>query len=160
MAEATLEQVANYLIWRLQDAGDPVTHLKLQKLVYYAQAWHLALYDTPLLDETFEAWVHGPVCRNLYRQFSHKGWQTITLEAQPETPSEHVCSHLDDVLEAYGSFGAWALERLVHEETPWKEARGALPLDAPCDNRIDNESMRRFYAAMRANAQNQAPETA
>ena len=59
-------------------------NLKLQKLVYYAQAWHLALRDVPLFEEDFEAWVHGPVIPALYQEYKKFGWRPI-LEGSRKT---------------------------------------------------------------------------
>lgn len=62
--------VAKYLLILVdREAGDAITQLKLQKLMYIAQGIHLALYDKPLLKEEIEAWQHGPVVRELYNEF-------------------------------------------------------------------------------------------
>ncbi|OQY42717.1 MAG: hypothetical protein B6240_13665 [Desulfobacteraceae bacterium 4572_87] len=53
-----------------EEAGDLISNLKLQKLVYYAQGFYLALYDEPLFNEPIEAWTHGPVIRELYRSYN------------------------------------------------------------------------------------------
>ena len=50
----------------------PMSHLKLQKLLFYCQAYHLAYFKEPLFDEDFEAWVHGPVCRIIYDSLKGK----------------------------------------------------------------------------------------
>ncbi|MES1173555.1 MAG: type II toxin-antitoxin system antitoxin SocA domain-containing protein, partial [Myxococcales bacterium] len=57
----TVHDVCDYTIVKCSDAGEPLSALKLQKLVYYAQAWYLAFAGVPLFHGTFEAWVHGPV---------------------------------------------------------------------------------------------------
>ena len=68
--------VANYILRKI----GPTTTMKLQKLVYYCQAWSLAWDDKPLFDEDFEAWANGPVCPELFKH--HKG--KFTLEAEDE----------------------------------------------------------------------------
>ena len=65
----TISDIADYFITKNHEYGDYITNLKLQKLVYYAQAWYLAFLDKPLFDEDFEAWVHGPVNRDLYDRY-------------------------------------------------------------------------------------------
>ena len=63
-------QAAKYFLAQAsEDAGDLISNLKLQKLVYYAQGFHLALYDEPLFLEAIEAWTHGPVVPDLYRHY-------------------------------------------------------------------------------------------
>ncbi|HHU17812.1 MAG TPA: DUF4065 domain-containing protein [Clostridiales bacterium] len=59
-----------------------MTHKKLQKICYYAQAWHLALEGGPLFHERFEAWIHGPVCPELYDYYKIYGWTNIPMEKE------------------------------------------------------------------------------
>jgi uncharacterized phage-associated protein len=70
-------EVANYFIWLANETGSFLSNLKLQKLVYYAQAWHLALEESPLFEEDFEAWIHGPVLPTLYQKYESFSWKPI-----------------------------------------------------------------------------------
>lgn len=66
-------ELAKYIVCKMAERGENINHLKLQKLLYYVQVWHLVYSDEPLIDEDFEAWLHGPVLRsvwNYYRTFS------------------------------------------------------------------------------------------
>ena len=147
MARVTVNQVADYFINQAHEVGDPISHLKLQKLVYYAQAWYLALYGEALVDERFEAWVHGPVSPTLYQRFKGNSWSPIEADVgAPDLPPE-VREHLAEIFEAYGGFSALDLERLTHAEEPWIAARGDLEPTAPSTNPISEDLMRRFYAA-------------
>ena len=56
-----------------------ISNLKLQKLIYYAQAFHLAIYELPFFDEDFEAWTHGPVCPEIYHKYKHYKSSPIPL---------------------------------------------------------------------------------
>ena len=67
--QITHRDVAEYFLALANETGGTITNLKLQKLVYYAQAWHLANFDKPLFDAKFEAWVHGPVIPGLYEEY-------------------------------------------------------------------------------------------
>ncbi|MGK8328482.1 Panacea domain-containing protein, partial [Pseudomonas aeruginosa] len=60
-----------------EEAGDLVSNLKLQKLVYYAQGFHLAVYDEPLFTDSIEAWTHGPVVPNVYHHYKQFGSGSI-----------------------------------------------------------------------------------
>jgi uncharacterized phage-associated protein len=141
--------VADWFIFWSREAGDPITNLKVQKLVYYAQAWHAALFDDALFPESFEAWLHGPVCPPLYQRFKEFRYNPITAEiVEPEIASEHILDHLIEVNEIYGGYSAWDLERLTHSESPWREARRGLAPDAPGDQEISVESMRRYYKSL------------
>jgi uncharacterized phage-associated protein len=147
MADSSARQVADYFIAFLADHGDPVSNLKLQKLIYYAQAWYLAIYDVPLFEERIEAWVHGPAVPPVYGDFKAYAAKPIPRPdgkfVLPERPEFLV----KEVIEAYGGMGAYDLERLTHQEDPWIIARAGIPLDEPSHAIISSESMKLFYRA-------------
>jgi uncharacterized phage-associated protein len=145
VAETTARAVAEYILHFSAKHGDLITNLRLQKLLYYAQAWHLAIYDKPLFDEHFEAWVHGPAQPDIYRHFKSFGSQPIPPPEQPQPVSLHVCRHTMDVLKAYGRFSAYDLERYTHHESPWTNARKGLSADFPSSNTISQADMRECY---------------
>jgi len=143
MAEA-LDVARFFLV--LADAsredGEALTHLKLQKLLYYSQGFHLALYDTPLFPETIEAWEHGPVLPAIYRMYRECGRAPIDPPAdwQAEAVSSAERSLLVDVWNAYGQFSAWRLREMTHEEPPWKDSF------VPGANReIPHDSLKRYF---------------
>jgi len=147
MPAVTVNKVADWFIRFAHEVGDPITNLRLQKLVYYAQAWFLALHGRRLMPAEFQAWVHGPVCHPLYQRFRGYAWNPIVEPVDaPALPAE-VETHLREIMEVYGGYSAWDLERLTHAEAPWQAARGDLPPDAPSTAVIADEEMRRFYAA-------------
>lgn len=138
--------IANYFIWLANETGSFISNLKLQKLVYYAQAWHIALYDKPLFAEDFQAWVHGPVIPSLYQKYKSFGWQPILEDANPELP-EDIVQFLDELAEEYFACDAYELEQMTHAEAPWNWARGNLPSDAPSNEIIKKEWMKEYYGA-------------
>jgi len=150
----SIHSVADYFIRRAApDAGDPMTHLKLQKLAYYAQAWSLALEGQELFQDDFEAWVHGPVARSLYDRFASFGWNPITPDTCTEMQlPEEVAAFLDEVWEVYGQYSAKRLEDLTHDEAPWVDARGDLDPLARCSHVISKDVMREYYSAVAAEA--------
>ena len=141
----TAQTIADYLIAFSHQHGDPVSNLKLQKLLYYAQAWYLALYDEPLFGDPLQAWVHGPVVPSVYRRYKDWAWKPI--EENPEMPSlePQVQKHLVEVMGVYGTMTAYGLELLTHDEEPWRNARGALAVDEPSTSVISLDDMKRFY---------------
>jgi len=145
MADSSARQVADYIISFLAEHGDPVSNLKLQKLLYYAQGWYLAVYDVPLFDERIEAWVHGPAVPPVYGDFKAWAWQPIPKpEGElhlPDRPEFLV----NEVIEVYGGMGAYDLERLTHQEDPWLKARAGIPMDEPSHSIISHESMKEFF---------------
>jgi uncharacterized phage-associated protein len=143
--------VADFLLFQSRECGEILTNLKLQKLIYYAQAWYLALNNRSLFDEDMEAWVHGPVLPSQYHRFSAFAWKPILSDIQnPDlSKSAGVADHLTEILDVFGSETAVALELMTHRETPWLEARGGLAPDAISRNKISKTSMRDYYRAMR-----------
>ncbi len=125
--------------------GDP---MKLYKLAYYAQAWHLTWEGRPLFDDRIEAWRHGPVPATGYKE---------RKAGIPETAAhrtENQRSTIDAVIRFYGKFSGLALRDLTHREAPWRDARGNLPEDAPSSKEITRGSMRRFYTRQTMLGQN------
>jgi uncharacterized phage-associated protein len=118
---ANVFDAAHYI---LSTIGGDVSTVKLQKLCYYAQAWHLARYGAPLFPEEFEKWDNGPVCRELY--LVHRGNFSINAESIPgelclsEDFSADECGTMDLVLEKYGVLDGDELSKLSHREDPWK----------------------------------------
>lgn len=145
--------IAKYILKFFQDCGDPITNLKLQKLLYYVQGWHLALYDEPAFSDPLEAWVHGPVQPDIYQQYKKFRWNPITDEICAPKISKKLQQHIDEVLEVYGVEPAYALEQMTHQELPWKLARNGLPSDMESTAEIKFTTMKDFFRQM-SNEQN------
>ncbi len=148
MLPVTAEIIADYILCYFRDKGDPISHLKLQKLVFYVQAWYLALYEEPLFADRFEGWIHGPVVRRLYTKFKDFSWKPISdIPECPNLPDE-IKAHIHEVLGVYGDFTAEDLEYMVHRERPWILARGDLHPLEPSNALIDENEMLNFYQEM------------
>jgi uncharacterized phage-associated protein len=143
---ATVEYVAECLISLSHEKNSPVSNLKLQKLLYYSQAWHLALFKNPLFEEEIEAWVHGPVVPQMFRRYRDCKWKPIP-KSEIDFKRASFAGHLEDVWRVYGNFSAFDLERLTHSEFPWKAARAGLPSDASSNEIITKESMQAYYSS-------------
>ncbi|HYW11092.1 MAG TPA: type II toxin-antitoxin system antitoxin SocA domain-containing protein [Longimicrobium sp.] len=142
---------ANWFLARVdRRAGDSITHLKLQKLLFYAQAWALVLLGEPIFDEDFQAWQHGPVLRSVYDRFQGSGYQALSTPRRgaQSTFDPQVEELLEDILRLYGEHSAKALEDQTHREDPWVNARGGRPANAACRTPISKESMKNFFGAM------------
>lgn len=125
----TADNVARWFLSRnrvrsLGGEADLISNLKLQKLLYYAQGIHLALYGAPLFADPIEAWQYGPVVESVYQTYKHNGADAIKIFEPPaENFSEQEESTLQFVEKAFGQFSAWKLMDMTHAETPWKETR-------------------------------------
>jgi uncharacterized phage-associated protein len=128
-----------------REAGDSITHLKLQKLVYYAQAWALARLDKSLFGEDFEAWTHGPVVPSLFERFKDYGWEALPYPDAVPTFDSDVETLLEEILEVYGQLSARHLENLTQNEAPFQSARGNLPDEIRATTLISKEAMKTYY---------------
>ena len=123
---------------------------KLQKLCYYAQAWHYTWTEKRLIKEEFQAWRNGPVCPELFA--AHKGKFMINADefafGNPDNMDADEKDSVDAVLRDYGDRAPYDLCEQTHFEEPWKNARGNLSEDAYCQNEITLESMGNYYGGL------------
>jgi uncharacterized phage-associated protein len=132
----------------LQRTGQ-ITAMKLQKLVYYAQAWSLVWDEEPLFDERIEAWANGPVVRELYNE--HRGMYTVGPDwtsGDPNALSQDQQETVDIVVGQYGKHSAQWLSELTHMEDPWREARAGLGVAERGTREITLDSMAEYYSAL------------
>ncbi|MBG9772433.1 Panacea domain-containing protein [Brevibacillus laterosporus] len=144
--------VAKYFLSRSElNSKLAITHLKLQKLVYYAQAWTLVIEgeENPIFPEHIEAWIHGPVCPVLYYDYRDYGFDVIkpVTEIDLKIFTENQQRVLDAVWKAYGAYDGRYLEDLTHQEKPWKEARNGLRDSDQSNREITHNSMREYYSS-------------
>jgi uncharacterized phage-associated protein len=130
--------------------GKKMSAMKLQKLVYYSQAWSLAWDGKPLFPEEIQAWAHGPVVRELYED--HKGKYMVSPDDFPSgNPAKLDADQLETietVLSSYGQMSAAQLSELTHAEAPWRHARTGLEDGAPGSWAISHDSMRSYYSSL------------
>ncbi|WP_407491858.1 Panacea domain-containing protein [Pseudooceanicola sp. MF1-13] len=142
------QAIADYLLAESRERGELLTPLKLQKLLFYSDAWHMALYDQEATNERFQAWVHGPVALSQYHRFKDFRWRPITEEIDRPELEGRMAQHLNEIIDVFGSESATALEIMTHQEAPWQAARGGIPDNEPCNNYIDKGLTRDFYGAL------------
>jgi len=151
IAPHSASEIAKYFIWKSAQEGRPITNKKLQKLVYYAQAWYLVAKkgEEKLYPDKIEAWIHGPVIPNVYHSFKHFGFAPIDPSLGDKNSFSDDINHLlNEVWETYGELDASTLESLTHSELPWREARKNVEVDELSDTEIDPHIMTDFYSAM------------
>ena len=141
------ETVAAYIL----DKQEPISAMKLHKLLYYCQAWHLVWDAEKLFDNRIEAWRDGPVVPDIYQD--HRGMYRINKKlmldrwSQLEELEDHQAASIDAVLHLYGDMPAWKLRERTHVEGPWLEARGDLAPDERGDTEISTQAMYEYYLA-------------
>ena len=137
-------QIANQLlIYSANNGGELMTNMKLQKMLYYQQGFHLAYFGTPLFDEDIEAWMYGPVVPSMYEKYKSYGRNGIepdcTMEFTFEQKNEMAL--FNEVCRVYGAYSAIGLMNMTHEETPWK----STPTGEGEGHIITKEKMQSFF---------------
>ena len=138
--------VACYVMSRVKQC----TTMKLQKLLYYCQAWYLVWNDKPLFKEDIEAWANGPVIRELYN--FHKGVFIITenmmSQGNPNRLSKEQKSDIDNILNAYADKSSQWLIDQTHSELPWQEARRGMSPNERGHKVISHAAMAEYYSSL------------
>ena len=141
---ASVDDVAAYILKR----HGRMDTWKLQKLVYYSQAWHLVWESRPLFRAQIEAWANGPVVPALYKkhkgQYEMSAWPEGNLKALDKSET----STIDAVLEFYGDKAGHVLSALTHREPPWQDARRGLAPGERGQSVISWESMSGYYGSL------------
>ena len=150
----TMVYVRDVARWFL--SKNSMTHKKLQKLCYYAQAWYCALYDgSPLFEDEIQAWIHGPVIPTLYPVYADYKWNDIPQADFDESVfDQKVLDILNSVHFTYNKFNGDQLEMLSYSEDPWIKARGDLEEWEVCTNPIKIEDMVKYYRKLYEQDQN------
>lgn len=114
----TARDVAQYIL----DQRGTMTSMKLQKLVYYSQAWSIVWDDDVIFPEPIEAWKNGPVVRDLWEANRNQFRVSRVANGNADALSPSQKETIDQVLEFYGRRDAQWLSDLTHMEDPWKDA--------------------------------------
>ena len=143
--------VAKYILCIAQNNGDTITNLKLQKLLYYAQAWYLVNNDNQkLFEDSICAWQYGPVVQAVYDKYNTFGRLPIVIEdcdlEKNENLEESVKIYLNEFCETFFRYSATELVTMTHQEKPWIEA-----ISKGYGSEIDTDSMYKFYTNMLKN---------
>ena len=124
----------------LEGRGEYMSNMKLQKMLYYEQGFHLAVFGNPLFEESIEAWMYGPVVPSVYEAYKGYGYQGIVPDDVEELSLEPKEQALfDEVYQVYSSYSAMGLMNLTHNEMPWKSTPSGL------GSVISTDKMREFF---------------
>ncbi len=146
-SQTTALKVAKYFIWKANTEEKEITNKKLQKLLYYAQAWNLVFDGKPLFNDKIEAWIHGPAIAVVYDEYKKYGRDPISERvAESDIKDLEKIQILNDVWNVYGKFDAGYLEILTHNELPWQKARENLDTNESSNANISQDIMKQYYS--------------
>jgi uncharacterized phage-associated protein len=166
MANIDIKDFAKYIVYFFNSSGSLITNKKLQKLLYYTQAWHLVYFNDKLFNDEPEAWVHGAVYPNVYHQYKKfkakpivfdEGIDRKTLQDKLNSFnfSDDQKEFVNSVLIAYGKKEAFELEILNHREKPWLEAREGLEDYDISSKPISIDTMKTYYTELKKRSKNE-----
>lgn len=148
----SVNDIADYVILQIkaEDENAILTNLKLQKLLYYIQAWSYGIRKKPMFSGDFQAWVHGPVNREIYNRFVNTKtlYSEILIEDCINTDVQikpKDAKFVNFILENYAQFSGAELESITHSEYPWRITRGNIGAYERCEKVITPELMMEYY---------------
>lgn len=142
-----IDLAIQYLLNQCQD----ITPLALQKALYYIQGFYYAFYKTFLFSEDCQAWVHGPVYREIY--FRYRDYKFDPIECRDEFDDSVFSSSEKAILESVAKhiccYSGKVLEKFTHSEAPWLSVRGELLENVPSDRIILKEQIGEYFSAVK-----------
>ena len=131
------------------EMAEYTSRLKLLKLLYYVQGYHLAMFDAPLFNDKIEAWLHGPVVRSVWNWAKNYGDEAMQKEALNKEQITALSLHpqqiklISEVLEIYNKYSAYGLRDKTHTEMPWLSA-----YEKDKNNEITQDSLKEFFTPL------------
>lgn len=154
-----IKELASFLVSYFDFYEDPITQLKLQKLLYFIQGWHLAYFDCELFKDEPEAWVKGTVYRRIYSAYGSRGYAILLPNSKNKIKTESEINKklselgcnkeqtelIKAVLKKYGNMTTSKLVLINHLHEPWINARKNLDILERGNRVIKNESIKKYF---------------
>lgn len=145
----TADNVAKYLIYLASQklVGDNqeregITNLKLQKVLYFVQAYYLSKLGRPLFSDKIEAWEYGPVVPGVYRKYKTNKSNPIIDQEDRSSLSDEDKKVVEKVWDSFGGYSASRLVDIAHAHTPWREANKST------SKIISHKALKEYYAPL------------
>lgn len=156
MKNRDIHQISDFVISYFEEMGGGITPMKLQKLLYYIQSWHLVHFNHPLFEDEPEAWVNGPVYVKVYNQYKNimrhdSIYSRKKLDMSKIIEDLHLNKEqlhiINETLRIYGAKNEFELVTKTHNEEPWLEARKGLGPFVSSNRTISHRTMKKYYKA-------------
>ena len=144
--QSTIYLISKHIISKTED----ITPLALQKLLYYIEGFSLALLEQDLFETNCEAWIHGPVYREIYDRFSYYSYHAIEKEEfqgymELKKLDESTLKLIDEVIRCFGCYSGKILEKMTHLTVPWQKARSDVEAKEASTQVIEKDEMKKFF---------------
>lgn len=153
--------VARYIINYSNQKEYGISNLRLQKLLYFVQAYYLAFTEvgTPCFNDEIEAWDFGPVVPRVYQEFKRFGsgniptitsyivfddediWSAHSVEFDNETIPKCDRERINKVVDKFSSYSTTSLVSLTHNQRPWRDAYSGIN-----NGIISKESIKEYFS--------------
>lgn len=135
-----------------------ISNLKLQKVLYFIQAYFLTKKRTPCFDEKIEAWDFGPVVPKAYREYKQYGsgdiptiksyimfdendiWNSKRIKFEDTAIADEDKALIDKVTDKFADYSATDFVSLTHRQSPWIDAYAPYP-----NNEITVNAIREYF---------------
>lgn len=142
-------EVAKYFIYLASkniigdnNEREGITNLKLQKILYLAQAYYLAKLDKPLFGDKIQAWTYGPVVSDVYHHYKSEGSKAIILVDDNSNLSSEDKVVLEKIWDSFGGYSASKLVDITHAHAPWRNAYSSS------SKTINQNSIKEYYKSL------------
>ena len=144
---SNIYNIVDYVLFK----GKDITHMTLQKALYYIQGFYYAFYEDYLIEEDCEAWAHGPVYRNIYSLYSNYNYEKID---KPEIIDDITFTNMekgliDNIIKYFCCYSGKVLEEFSHQEKPWLLARKGLPATEPSNEIINKNDIGNYFSLIK-----------
>lgn len=150
-----VRDIAEYVIWYSEKQDLGISNLKLQKILYFIQAYFLICSGKPCFCEKIEAWDFGPVVPGIYRRYKQYGGTDI-----PRIPEKEPClaqsdkERINKVVDKFADYSAADLTEITQKQLPWMEA-----VYESKNNEISTASMKQYFADKEPEENNEKNKT-
>jgi uncharacterized phage-associated protein len=147
-----IRYVCDYIMTRMEGAGKTLSVLTLQRLLYFAQGWHLAFYGGPFFEGRFQAWAQGPINRKIYDRFANRPLDSQVSAADVSkgfdvaSVSQEKSNYIRSVLDAYASCEDSTFGEIINNDAAWLEARSGCLEHS--QREMEEDNIRRFYVVL------------
>jgi uncharacterized phage-associated protein len=169
--------IANAILAQADRRGRTLTHLSVQKLLYFAHAAFLVRYRRPLVRGVFEAWEHGPVCRPVYDALKGYGREPISAMISQQNPFTKAIApveipgdvlvedHIADLMRSHGHLTASQLRDLSHRPRGawaivWERSKTGVTLGNRIDDKLTAERFGQLKMSLSAGSTAEDPDEA
>jgi uncharacterized phage-associated protein len=116
-----IRDICHWFIKKAHEKNEPMTHITLQKLLYFTWVWYRVSFDKSLFDYKFNTFEYGPVHEDVWQTYkNYKGGAFLPLPSKESCLTSDITQFLEEIWTEYGTSGTFELSDLSHEDPVWE----------------------------------------